>query len=432
MGKCLRFGGFGTGAFRLPLLLFLVLLNAVAGAEPLSWERAREEALASNPTLARLQARVVEAREKGNEAASGGNPRLELQARYAYVTPQLGFGSFPLVVNNNYSAGLVLEQAIATFGRLHWSKQAAELQVRAAEHELQRERERVILNTLLTYSRLQTTRQAIGVAEQAVTARRRLLEDLHTRVEVGVSARYEVLVAEVALAQDEQRLLQARQQSALALSQLQVLLGWPRSRSIEPETLTSAAAVLPPVDDSLEQALRQRAELQAMDAAVQAAEARVHFEESQDNPTLGLQTRYDVRNSTAFQTSNQWSAGVEFRWPLFDGGLSAARTAEAEAARVQLSESRREIERQVRLEVEEALLRCQTSEQTLEVARRSLVAAEEGGRLTDLRFRVQMGTHQEVLDAQARLREAQQAVLEAEQARREAHWQLQFALGAPL
>ena len=415
--------------FSLPALL--LGLWTACWSEPLTLQQARLQALQQSPGIARLQARVVEMQHKVAEVEAGGNPHLDLQAGYSYVTPALNFSGFPLIVNNNYRAGLVLEQALATFGRLHWGRQAAELQVRSLEQELVRERERLNYQVAVAYSRLQVARKAIEVAELSLQSRERLLKDLNLREQAGTSARFEVLTAEVARAQDQQRLVLAQQQSQLAQSQLQVVLGWPRTQAVETLPLTegSADTALPEGDLALEAAYKQRAELQAMNFAVQAAEARVHLEESQTNPTLGLQTRYDQRNSTTFQTPNQWSVGVELRWPLFDGGLAQARSAQAAAVVTQLQEGRREMERQVRLEVEEGLVRCATSRQNLEVSRHNLTSATEAARLAELRFKAGVGTHQEVLDAQAHLREAQQSLFEAQQSLQEAVWQLQLALG---
>ena len=416
--------------FSFPALLLSLLCPA--WSEPLSLPQARQQALQQSPAIARLQARVLEMQHKVAEAEAGGNPHLDVQAGYSYLTPSLSFSGFPLIVNNNYRAGVVLEQALATFGRLSWARQAAELQVRSLEQELVRERERLQYQVAVAYSRLQVARRSIEVADSSLQARERLLRDLNLREKAGVSAKFEVLTAEVARAQDQQRLVLAQQQSQLAQSQLQVLLGWPRAQAVETLPLPEgpSEAALPAAEQALEQAFKQRAELQAMDFAVQAAEARVHLEESQSNPTVGLQTRYDQRNATTFQTANQWSVGIEMRWPLFDGGLSEARSAQAAAVVTQLREGKRELERQVRLEVEEALVRCTTSRQNLEVARRNLSSASEAARLGELRFKAGVGTHQETLDAQARLREAQQSLFEAQQSVQESDWQLRLALGS--
>lgn len=417
-----------------PLLIFALL--AVTGplsAQPLSLPEAQAKAVAVNPTLSRLRAKVEESRQRVSEAESGGNPRLDAYARSAYVTPEVGFatpnGSLPIVVHHNYAVGLVLEQAILTFGRLHWASQAAQLQTKSLEQEVTRQQQRLRYQVAIAYTRLQTARQTIEVAQTSLKARERLLSDLAVREKAGVSAKFELLVAEVARSQDEQRVVLAEQQSRLALTELQILLGLPRQTAVETVPLGELPSLDESPENALKVALQERAEVRAVAFAVEAAEAKVHLEESQSSPTLGLQSRFENRTSTAFQSNNQWSVGLEFRWPLFDGGLSAARTAQAQAVRQQMADSRRELEDQVRLEVESALVRWQTTKQNLSVAQRTYKSAQEAARVGELRFKAGVGTHQEVLDVQARLREAQQGVFEAQQAQREAFWLVELALG---
>lgn len=84
----------------------------------MSAEQALSRALEVSPTLANARARLEEARGVVSEVKSGGNPRLEMQGRYTFLTPELDLaspmGSMPMVVNNNFQASLVFEQTIAT------------------------------------------------------------------------------------------------------------------------------------------------------------------------------------------------------------------------------------------------------------------------------------------------------------------------------
>lgn len=420
------------------LITFMIVfgLSLQLRAEPLllTVEQAREQAVLTSPGLAKMRARLEEAKGVVAQARSGGNPKIELQGRYTFLSPELDFaspsGAMPIVVNNNFQASLVLEQTIATFGRLRWGKQAAELQLASLEQELERRRQAVEYEAAVVYSTLQTARQQIEVSQASLKAREQFLEDLKKREKAGTSAGFEVLVAEVARAQEQQNLVLAEQHSELALSRLLVLLALPAERPIATVPLEEVdEPEIPSAAEAFEVALAQRLELKAVDLAIEAAQAKIHFEESHDRPYLGFQTRYDQRTSTAFQTPNQWAVGLQLNVPLYDGGLSRAKVMQSEAVKQQLQESRRELERQIRLEVEESIVRCRTSAQNLEVGQRTLVSALETARLAELRFRLGVGTYQEVLDAQARSREAQQGVFEARQRIREARWQLEFAQG---
>jgi outer membrane protein TolC len=410
-------------------LALCLLLTLPLAAEPLTLEQACKQALDTSPTLKRLESRSQESSHKIEEAQSAGHPRAELDLGYRYVTPELSFGAFPLLVNNNYSAGLVLEQTLHNFGRLKWSTEAARLAQEASLQDIARERERIAFETALSYSRLLTADSATKVSRRRIEARTALVRDLELRVKAGSSANFEKLVADVALAEDEQRLLQAQQRQSTLKDQLLVRLGLPLDSKIElvplPEIENRAVA-------GLEAALNDRPEMKAVRLAAEAAKARISYEESGSAPELTAQSRFDVRNATAFQTSNQWSVGIQLRVPLWDGGLSQARTKQAQEALIQLEASQRELERQITLQIREADSHMQLSKQRLELARVQRTRALEAQRVGELRFKAGVGTHQEVLDVQAHASEAIQSLLEAEQAVREAAWELAFSSSQPL
>ena len=388
----------------------------------LSLDQACRQACESSPTLRRLQLRSQEALYRVDEAGVPGNLRADLRAGYSYITPELSFGPYPLIVNENYSAGLVVEQAIHTFGRLKWGTQAARLAHQASLQEAVRERQRISYETALLYSRLITAGEAIEVAQGRTRAREALLHDLDLRVQAGTSARFEKLVAEVALAEDQQKLLQAQQRQSLLHDQLMIKLGLPTTQPLALQPLAAPVPDLP--EPSPEQAYQHRPEMKSVALAVESAAAKVSYEQSQNAPELGASTRYVQQNSTAFQTGNQWMIGVTLRIPLLDGGLSAARTHQAQAALAQLQESRRELERQILLELKQAASHLRLSQAQLALARSHVRSAEEARRIGELRFKTGVGTHQEVLDVMSHDAEARLGLLEAEQAAREAQWEI--------
>jgi outer membrane protein len=410
---------------RLVILTLLLVLSGMSaraqGPETLSLQEACRKATDSSPTLRRLQMRSQEALYRVDEAAVPGNPRASFSANYSYITPELNFGPYPLIVNNNYSVGLVLEQAILTFGRLKWGTEAARLAHLATLQQVVRERQRIAYETALLYSRLVTAQAAIAVFQGRILARQALVHDLQLRVQAGSSARFEKLVAEVTLAEDRQKLLQAQQRQSVLNTQLLVKLGLPTTRQIALELLTLPAQAPIP---SVEQAYQLRPEMKSIDLYVESATAKISYERSQNAPELDASTRFEQRNTTAFQTGNQWMVGLTLRIPILDGGLSAARTKQAQAALGQLQESRLELERQILLELKDASSHLVLSRAQLELAHSQIVSAQEARRIGELRFKTGVGTHQEVLDVQAHAAEAELGLLEAEQAVREAVWEI--------
>jgi len=407
----------------LPLLLVLTL---GAGAQPLTLEAVRQEAIRVSPTVRRFEARLEEARFKIDEAEVPGRPRVDFTARYTRLTPPLSF-SLPglpsplsVIVTDNFSASLGLEQAIATFGRLHWGTLAAELAEKSTREELRREKELLDHKAAVLYGRLLYAREVLEVATARLAAREAHLKDVELLHQAGKAARFEVLVARTRLAEDRHRLELADQQARLSRSQLLVLLDRPESAELALEPLPEPAP--PPAGDGQELAFSRRPELAALDWAVEAARARVSFEESQTNPTLNFATRYEQRTPTDFSPDRQWMVGVVFNVPLYDGGLAEARAGQARSLVTQLEESQGELRRQIRLEVQQARLNLDSSWRRIEVARFQLEQASEAARLAGLRYRMGVGTQTEVLDADTRLSEARLARAEAWETYREAVW----------
>lgn len=407
-------------------LLLLLLLTLTAAAQPLTLAQVRQRALQVSPTLRRFQARIDEARFKIDEAEVPGRPRVDFTARYTRLTPPLSFSlpglSSPLsvIVTDNFSASVGLEQAIATFGRLHWGTLAAELSEKSAREELRREQELLEHRAALLYGRYLYAREVLQVASARVAAREAHLKNVELLFRSGKAARFDVLVAQTRLAEDRDGQELADQQLRLSRSQLLVLLDQPEGTELALEPLSEPAA--PPTQDGLALALARRPELAALTWAVESARARVSFEESQSNPTLNFATRYEQRTPTDFSPDRQWMVGVVFSVPLYDGGLGEARTGQARSVVTQLEESLDELRRQVKLEVEQARLNLDSAWRRLEVSRVRVEQASEAARLAELRFRTGVATQVETLDAQTRLGEARLAQAESWEAYREALW----------
>ncbi|MEW6277191.1 MAG: TolC family protein [Candidatus Eremiobacterota bacterium] len=382
------------------VLLLLLLVVRAAWAEPLTVEAAIAEALANSPAVREAEARVEETRYGVDEADAQGNPQLSASAGYRYGTPTVSFQTLPVVVNHNYEFQVGLQQALATFGRLEWATATAELRRRSQEEGVRREREELRVQVRESFANLWFARESVEVARELVRARREHLQVVETRLKAGSVARYDQIASRAAAAEAEDRLVQAVSQEALARAQLLMLLGRPLDGELELAGVFQPEEGLPDPTAATERALVRRPELTALNLAVEAAQARVHLEESQDNPLLSFSTQYSVRNATAFQTDTFWSTGVLLSIPLFDGGTSAARAGQARAVVTQLEQSRERLQRLVRLEVQQTFQLLFTAGERRHLALARLEQTAEGVRIARLRYQAGVSTNQEVLDAE--------------------------------
>lgn len=394
-----------------------VFFDASASGEGLTLPEALQEALAHSPVLRQYRSRFREAGFRVDEAAAGGLPQISLDAGYTYLDPTLNFnspaGPMPIVVNNNWQVGVQLRQALLTFGRLEWAAEAAQLAQEAAREEYRQQVEDLLARVSQAFLEYAWRQDEVRVAAERLEARRAHLRDVEKMYEAGTVANYDRLATLSAEAEAEQRLLAAQHRVELAKARLQVLLG----RSVDqPLAISLAGVAEPPAEDravGVERAFARRPELAALGKAVEAARARVSLAESQGAPTVGLETGYVRRTATAFQTDWQWQAGVGLHVPLFDGGATAARAAQAREASVQLEEMLAGVRQQVTLDVEEAWLDLDEARRQVAVAKSHLDVATEAERVAQLRYRVGVSTNLELLEAQTSLAQARSGWSEA-------------------
>ncbi|MGE0494513.1 MAG: TolC family protein [Vulcanimicrobiota bacterium] len=379
-------------------LLVILLLSAPVCADTLVEAVAR--ALAVSPRIDEARARVDEATFAIDEALAPGRPQLGMNASYTHLDPTVTvpFANLEISAEHNYLVALRLQQTLADFGRVHYANQAAEQHRQASQFELEESRLGLAQETALVFLQTLLAEQAVTVARDELVSRGVQLEVARQRLETGAVARFDVIRSQAEVAAARQRLLAAENGHRLAQARLASLTGGP----LAPAELANLPAPPAGLEQAIELALNRPA-LAGVRAEVEAARARVGLAESGDNPRVSLQTEYLRRNATGFSPDHQWTVMVQLEVPLFDGGLTEARAAQAGSRLDQLEARLREAERLTRLEAEDAFLALGSRWLQLEASREKLEQASEARRISVLRYRHGLGTLVELLDAEASL-----------------------------
>ena len=371
----------------------------------------------ASPELEAARARIEQARWATEEARSGGNPRLTFDGTYTRladdVTASLGPKLLVLSPADSYKVALTLQQAVATFGRLHYAVLAGEMAERAAREEY-----RQLLNNEMTlsadaYLAALLAAEEVSIAEQQLAARKSALRDAEALFEAGNVARFDVLRVRSEATRAGQLLLEARNRLQVAEARLASRMGLPVGTDLvlEPVGFDNP----PPADMAapLEQALALRPEIQALGWALESARARLGLAESQDNPTLSLQSQISNQTSTGLAPADQWVSALVLSVPLYDGGTSRAQAGRAREGVRELQASLEGARRLVRLDVERSFLDLVNRWERIAQARQGLEEATEAARVAEARYAEGLSTSTELLDAQTARVQAQQALAAA-------------------
>jgi len=380
-----------------------------------------DRARAHSARLAQLTALESAARSGLDGARAGRLPRVDVSAGYSRLsdvpelslvlpgTPPTRQTVFPNIPNT-YRAHAGVTLPLYTGGRVSGSIASADHQRAAAGREVEAGVQDLVLETTSAYWSLVTARDTARVVEESLASFEAHLEDAQNRFELGMAARSDVLSVQVERDRAELSRLQAQNAFAVANEDLVRLVGLEPGARVEPVTPDETlATVAPDAEGLVAAALAARPELLALRSRAGAADAAVRVARAPGRPQVGFTAGYDyARPNTRIlplvdEWKDSWSAGLSVSMTPFDGGRTAAATAQARAQALALRHQIEDVERRVRLEVTSRVLEVSTAEAVVRVADRALEAAKEAARVERDRYQEGVTASADLLDAETRL-----------------------------
>lgn len=411
---------------RWPLLALAVSFTARA-QEKLSLEEAVRRALRHNVNAQVAAQEIRRAEGIVKEARSPALPQLTGNATGTRLDADRRLASGALVAGRDQlSANLQLSLPIFAPQRwLAWAHASEQVDVaRASAEDVARG---VAVSTARAYLGVMAQHRLIQINTQARDVARVHLEDAKARFEVGTGNRLDQVRAGQELATDEANLASARVNLARSMEALAALLG-----EDQPVDATEQIALPPaPVPEIvLKDAEELRADLRAQRQRTEAARKVLRDSWADYLPLLTAVAQPFYQNPpTLTQPQTGWQAQLVLTLPLYDGGarygLQRERSALYEEAKAQLDQALRQARADVRLAFEEV----RRADESLGSAREAARLAREALDMTVLAYREGATNDLEVVDAERRARDADTAVLAAEDASRQARIDLLAASG---
>jgi outer membrane protein TolC len=262
-----------------------------------------------------------------------------------------------------------------------------------------------------TYYGAASLKRAVEVSEQLLEIAQRQEKDARVRFQAGAVAKVALLRAEIDRARAEQDLKRSRNSFESTRVALATLLD--RSPDFDvTEPPPPPLADPPDAEQLVRTALQSRLDIRAARARLAAAEATRSAARGRYLPTLQGFGRYQRQNEAGLIGSDEnWAAGVQLQWQIFDGGLRESDIRESSARIVEAEAATRSAEARARQEVAQALLDLDSARANAAKAKEQRDLAAENLRLVDVAFRVGSATPVELADATATLRNAEIATL---------------------
>jgi outer membrane protein TolC len=399
--------------------------------QPLSLADAVNLALQRNPNILRAQKDLEVAQGVIIQTRAIAIPKVNLAGNFsaAQSTDVDTVNNPPVVLNNtqvapgftfgpdqNWVTQVKLVQSLYEGGRIMSALRVARLTKERSLLDYQTAVANTVVEVQVNYFDVLLAVQQITVQEASVELLTRELADTTRRYNAGTVPRFNVLRAEVELANARPKLIRARNTYRIAKNNLVNRLGFnvPKEALEDIPLTLSGKLVAEPYKIELPQAialaLERRTELEALRKTQALRKEDIINAKAPYKPSLQAYGGYDAHNSILSQDLADekygWIAGVQLTWSLFDGRRTKGRVVEAtalyERAGVELDDAGRRIE----LEVRTAYSNFIEADEVLKSQEKVLEEAEEALRLARARSEAGTGTQLDVLSAQTALTEA--------------------------
>lgn len=326
-----------------------------------------------------------------------------------------------IVQNKSWQLTLQATQVLYAGGQVRSAIRIAKFAEDAAYFQLRDVVDQVIATVRSQFTTVLTNRALIKVAEETVRLQADQLRDQKNRFEAGTVPRFNVLRAEVELANVQPDLIRARNNYLLAEISLAKTLGLDPGLAGKPTfnavgTLEITERPLG-LQSALELARARRPFLKVQRQQILRQTEQIKVALAGYKPRLDANGGYEIRNSRLSEdldkTVDGWFFGFTGTWNIFDGLATFGRVKQAraslESAKINYDDSVQKVD----LEVQTAYANLQTARETIRSQQKNVEQANESLRLANERFAAGAGTQLEVLDARTALTKARSTELQS-------------------
>ncbi len=402
------------------LLLVVLACGQVLGADPQVPEvwtarNAVRFARLNSPDSLIASQRMLEARAMLTKADVGFYPQLILSSSYNQTNnPMYSFGNIlnqgqfdsGLNFNNpgrsdNLTLKTEVQYRLYNGGQTRAHKDAATAGVdmsAAAQREILLQLE---FDTFRSFQRIVEAQTVNQARLAALTAIRLSLAVARARYDAGDLLKVDLLNLEVQESRALENQIQAAHTLELAKKVFLTLVGL----KADDVKISSASQEIPAIPDHPD--LSRRPELQRLQAAVRASQARLRAARGSRLPTVDGFASYQYDKGYVFNgNGDSWMAGVKVNFKLFDGHNSAADIALDEARLGSLRAEQKKLQLALDLELRRAELAVSQARQRQQVTAKMVDQATESEQLSRAQFREGVILASDLIESETRLTDA--------------------------
>jgi outer membrane protein len=230
--------------------------------------------------------------------------------------------------------------------------------------------------------------------------------------DAGVIPKNDLLRSEVELANGRQNLVRAENGVEIAKARFNTVLRREINTPTEVEDILTLRDYAKSLDECRQLAMENRTEIKSYTQKIEQSRKLVDVAKSEYFPSVNVVGHYErygddpsVNGSPLRNADNSYVMGVA-SWNFWEWGRTKNRVDASRSRENQATYALENLKDQVSLDVKNSWLALQESRKQVAVTQKAIEQAEENYRITQERYREQVGTATDVVDAQTLLTRA--------------------------
>lgn len=360
--------------------------------------------------------------------------RIRAMSEQTREASNINLADYPPYKSSN-SNRLMMSMPIYSGGQLEGEIKSARYGLNSADLTLENTRQEVKYQTSQAYYQVLQYKNLMDVRKEAIDLLNEHLRIVQTQYEVGNVAMADVITTRVQIANSEQEYNTSRGNYENAVATLNNLIGLPVDT---PLVATDVLNYLPYGQtkiECLDYALNHRPDGIAAAYTVKQAEASVDATKAGFRPNISAVIEGSMTGEGAFkadQTKENWTAGLQLNWNIFDNNVTNAEVAQSKSAQRKAESMARQQLETIRLEVQNAYTNLRVAEENIKVTTDALKEAQEKYSIARIRYEEGEDDNLSVMNAQEKLTEAHTNYFNALYSYNMSKAQLEKAMGLPI
>ncbi len=321
---------------------YISVIPAMAsGASPpvLTLKYAIKTALKTSP-LIRAKKQEVISSTKAKRAAKGSLfPKINSYADYtrlsdaAAVVPISSLGGPPPTFSRDqYKAGITVSMPLYEGGRLWSGLKLAKQQVAMSKQVLISTRQNIIAQVTNTFNSILYLKALLAAQKETLLALETEQKDAELRLKLGKIAPLDLMEITTQVSSQNIGIEKTKEELIKARQRLCYLMGWNPIQPIRLKGRLSPGQIQIPSKSDIYSLILRRPDIIRAQKSVSSARTAIKIAEAQNMPSVNLVGDYGRRAGWGLNSDQEvWSAGIQVSLNIFNGGITSAKIAQAEA-----------------------------------------------------------------------------------------------------